>query len=236
MGAGYKEGAMARRETKKRLPRKKIKEPDEFRTWGSRALDYIIAHRRAITALVIMVAVIVASSVIWIRYQQRREEKAYALLSEGIEGIHSKKEISEKIAPFDKLLREYPGSRASSFALLYRANLLLEEGKGEEAEADIERLLRREIPSSVRVLAYSTMGEIYFRRKEWEKSKEFFKKALEGGERWPRSYLLMKIASCEEKMGRIKEALTHYKDLLKSSPPADVALYIRVKVKELEGK
>ncbi|RLA80141.1 MAG: hypothetical protein DRG36_03820 [Deltaproteobacteria bacterium] len=235
-GAGYKGGAMAQKETKRRLPRKKIKEPDEFRTWGSRALDYVIAHRRAFTAVAVIVAAIVVSSVIWIRYQQRREERAYALLSEGIEGVHSEKEISEKIAPFDKLLKEYPGSRASTFALLYRANLLIDEGKGKEAEADIERLLRREVPPSIRVLALSTMGEILFREKKWERSRDYFQKALGMGEEWPRSYLLLKIASCEERMGKKKEALSHYKELLKTNPPPDVALYVRIKIEELEGK
>src|SRR5208337_1554898 len=69
---------------KTRITKKTLKKPDEFVTWGSKAMAYVLSHATYIVLGVVLVAAIIVAAYLWRQHQTTREEMAFTLLGKGI--------------------------------------------------------------------------------------------------------------------------------------------------------
>ena len=221
---------MARRKARRRITRRQLKEPDEFRTWASRLLESLSVHKVAITLSFLALIGVVLSLSLWRSYQGRREEVAFSLLGGGIEIYHQGGDPTEKL---DQIIKTYPGTKGASLARLYRAKVSLNKGEWDKALDDLKVLSQKDLPSTLRVITYCLMGEAYMGKEEWEEAKAKFLKAKEGEGRWISLYALLKLALCEEREGHLKEAKSYYSQFLRLNPPEPLSLFSKLKIKEL---
>ncbi len=107
------------------------------------AANYLYVRRKRFIALAIVIALILSSAYGAFRYVQYRENvrnKELYVIEKIINArTISKSQQYQQALPFlNQFLAEYPGTRQSTLALLYRGGLFYSQGKYSEAENDFE--------------------------------------------------------------------------------------------------
>jgi hypothetical protein len=101
---------------KRRIPKKKLKEPDEFITWGSRFMNYILSHVRYIVLGILLLGVIILGFILWRQHMIASDERAFGLLGKGIHLYHQgRPSLSRKVLHAAKTVRLGRG-RLQSFS------------------------------------------------------------------------------------------------------------------------
>jgi len=221
---------------KRRIPKKKLREPDEFITWGSQAMTYVLSHIRYIVLGVLLIAAITAALFLWWQHRAATEEMAFTLLGKGITLYQQEEKREEALSIFSELIADYPRTRAGKIALLYRGRGSMLQRNYDSAIADFELFLKESSQPFLRVVALNALGNSYSATGEYQRAIDRFQQVLASGDAWLKPYVLLQMGVCWEKLGEKEKAIAAYQESLTLELPPPWGTLARVRLKELEGK
>jgi len=221
---------------KRRIPKKKLREPDEFITWGSQAMTYVLSHIRYIVLGVLLIAAITAALFLWWQHRAATEEMAFTLLGKGITLYQQEEKREEALLIFSELITDYPRTRAGKIALLYRGRGSMLQQDYDSAIADFELFLKESSQPFLRVIALNALGNSYSAMGEYQRAIDRFQQVLASGDVWLKPYVLLQMGMCWEKLGEKEKAIEAYQESLTLELPPPWGTLARVRLKKLEGK
>ena len=219
---------------KRKIPKKKLKEPDEFITWGSRAMNYALVHLKYIGLGFLLVGVIILALILWRQHMTISEERAFALLGRGITLYHQEEKTKEALQVFTRVIKDHPRTRAAKMALLYRGRCYMLRRDYDRAIADFERFTKSSSEAFLRAIAFNAMGNSYLAKGKYQKAIDCFQQVLSLEQGWLKPYVLLQMGMCWEKLGNATKASTFYRDALKLSLATPWANLATLRLKRLE--
>jgi tetratricopeptide (TPR) repeat protein len=221
---------------KMRIPKKKLKEPDEFITWGAKATNYALTHIKYIVLGVFLAAAIIAALFLWRQHEAASEEVAYTLLSKGINLYHQEQKREEALSTFSQLIKDYPRTKGGEVALLYRGRYYMLQKDYGRAVEDFKLFLKRSSTPSLRVIALNGLGNSYLAKAEYPEAIEYFQKVIASEDEWLKPYALLQMGMCWEKLGEKKKAADAYQEASKLLPSSPWGILAKTRLKKIEGK
>lgn len=229
---------------KRKILKKKLKEPDEFITFTQKAILFLKDHFKAITTVSVIIVLIIVSVFIYFKWEEKKEHEAQRAFSQAIEAYRvassssyesSAKEYKNSLERFNQIISQYPKTSSGKLSLLYKGNIHLKLGEFEEAIRSYNEFLKKGVKERIyRVFALEGLGYAYEGKKDYKKAIEAFSKIIEIGESFDVANAYLSIGRCEERLGRNKEALENYKKFLTLSPKSFQADIIIKKISNLE--
>jgi tetratricopeptide (TPR) repeat protein len=227
---------------KKRVSKKKLKEPDEFITTAAKVLLWTRENLRLILTGIV-VGVLVASSIVFWRIRtERREEAALNSFHRASEILvssenPSSKRYKEALDEFERIKREYPGSKASQLAQLQLGRGFLESKQYDKA-VEAYRTFLEGNPAEIlyRLFALQNLGYAYEGQGDYQRALDSFQGLVDMGESFLRPWAYISIGRCYEKLGKREEAVQNYRMFLEKYPESTMVPMIKNKLGTLEGK
>jgi len=226
---------IARMAAAKKITKKQLKAPDEFITWGSRAMEAVVRRRTHIGVAILVVAAIVLSVYLWKQHVTSREEAAFAALSEAVKLQQTDNKEKDALESFNKVVTSHGNTRAADMALLYRGRLYLEQEKYDEAAADFTRFLETSPDGFMRDIALNALGTIYMIKGDCRTSLGYFEQILSSPGEWMKPFVLIRIGMCYETLGEKNKAQNAYQQCLELSPPPPWAEMAKLKLAVLSA-
>jgi len=229
---------------RKKILKKKLKEPDEFISSTEKAIQFITRHLKKIAAGGIIVLIILLSLFLFQRWESQKEEEAYRKYSLAVEIYQIANSPSREGPPseyknllekFDEVITKFPGTSSGKFSLLYKGSIQLHMGEFEEASKSYQTFLKRAGKEKLyHLFALEGLGYAYEGKKDFEKAVNAYQEILKlgGSFQWGGTYL--SIGRCYEKLGKNKEALENYKAFLKVSEKSPMSNGVLRKISLLE--
>ena len=225
---------------RRRLAKKKLKEPDEFISTTARMLSWTVENLKLILIGIIIGALVVVSLVFWRIRTRNREIEAFNSFYRASEMLMSAEDPSSKgyqeaIDEFERIQREYPGTDASQLAQLQLGQGLLNLKQYEKAVETYRKFLDSGPGEGLyRLLALQNLGYAYEGQGDYQKALDSFQSLVAKGKSFlqPSGYLNM--GRCYEKLDKREEALKTYRIFLETFPDSAMAPTIRGKIKTLE--
>lgn len=228
--------------TKKRISKKKLKEPDEFITTAAKVFLWTRENLRLILTGIIVGALVASSIVFWRIRTEKREEAALNSFHRALETLASSespssKRYQEALDEFERIKREYPSARAAQLAQL-QLGLGLLESKHYDKAVETYRTFLESNPSErlYRLFAQQNLGYAYEGQGDYQKALDSFQGLIDMGESFLRPWAYINIGRCYEKLGKREEALQNYRIFLEKYPDSTMVPMIMNKVGILEGK
>jgi tetratricopeptide (TPR) repeat protein len=232
------ETAMAKR---RRVSKKRLKEPDEFVSTAARMILWTKENVRLILVGFIIVALIVFSIVLWRMRGKTREAEAFNLLHRASETLSkaqedpSSQDYREALDEFERIRREYPRTQASQLAQLQLGQGFLNSKQYDEAAETYRQFLDSNPGQSLyRLFALQNLGYAYEGQRDYQRALDSFRELVDMGESFLQPWGYLNMGRCYEKLGRREEALRTYRTFLEKFPDSTMAPMIRSKVGTLE--
>jgi tetratricopeptide (TPR) repeat protein len=219
-----------------RITKKKLKQPDEFVTWGAEAANYALAHIGYIVLAVFLAAAIIVAIFLWRQHQAASEEMAYTLLGKGIALYHQQDKREEASSTFSQLIKDYPGTKGGEVALLYRGRCYMLQKDYDRAVEDFKLFLKRSSTPSLRAIALNALGNSYWAKDDYRQAIDYFQQVLALKEEWLKPYVLLNLGMCWEKLGDKQKAVAAYQQSLKEELPSPWGELVQTRLKRLGGK
>jgi tetratricopeptide (TPR) repeat protein len=229
---------------KKKITKKKLKEPDEFVTFTEKAFLYITQHLRPIATGGIIVLILLLSIYIFYRWEAKKEGEAQQKFNLAVETYQivsspqregSIQEYKDVLKKFDEVTKKFPRTSSGKLSILYKGNIHLRLREFEEGIKAYQTFLQKgEGEKLYRLFALEGLGYAYEGKKDYEKALTTFQKIVEIGESFELANAYLNIGRCEETLGKNKEALESYKNYLKVSQKSYMTNIVLRKISRLE--
>lgn len=229
---------------KKKITKKKLKEPDEFINFTEQVYFFITHHLRKLVTGGIVLLVVLLSIFLFQKWERNQEEEANQKFSLAVQNYQmvsspyregSQLEYKNLLQKFDEVIAGYPRTSSGKLSFLYEGNIYLRSGQFEEAVKGYNTFLQKSGKEKLyRSFALEGLGYAYEGKKDYEKALDAYKKTLETGENFQRADADLGMGRCYEKLGKNKEALENYKAFLKVSQKSPMANAIMRKISDLE--
>jgi tetratricopeptide (TPR) repeat protein len=229
---------------KRKITKKKLKEPDEFITLSQRAFLFISGHLKKVVAGGIVFLAILLLIIFFQMWEKQKEGEAYRDFSLALEiyqragsGSPEKLPLQNKdvLAKFDEVITKFPRTSSGKLSLLYKGNVHLRLGEFEEAIKAYQTFLEKAGKEGLyRLFAMEGLGFAYQGKKDYENAVRTYQKMLEMGDSAQTVDAYLNIGFCYEKLGKNKEALESYKEFLKASQKSMMTNVILKKISNLE--
>jgi len=229
---------------RKRITKKKLKEPDEFISFTERAFLFITQNLKPIAIGGIVLLILVLSVFFYQRWEKKNEEEAtrnfnlalgiYQLISSPYRQgtAFDDKNALEK---FDEVITKFPRTSSGKISYLYKGNIHLRLGEFEEAIKAYQTFLEKAGKEKLcRLFALEGLGYALEGKKDYEKAIQTYQKILEIGEGFKLGNAYLSIGLCYEKLGKDKDALENYKSFLKVSQKSIMTHTVLRKISNLE--
>jgi len=229
----------------KKIPKKKLKEPDEFISFTEKAYLFITHHLKFIATGGVVLFIIVLSIFFYQRWEKRNEEEAYQKFSLAVdiyqmvsspyreESLPEYKNLLEK---FDEVITKFPRTSSGKISFLYKGNIHLRLSEFEEATKSYQTFLQKAGKEKLyRIFAMEGLGYSYEGKKDYEKALQAYQRILEEGETFQLGNAYLNMGRCYEKLGKNKEALENYKAFLKVSQKSMMTNAVLRKISILEN-
>jgi tetratricopeptide (TPR) repeat protein len=220
---------------KRRITKKRLKEPDEFISWGSKAMDYALRHMKYLVLGALLLAAIIVGIVLWWQHRAASEEMALTLLGRGIALYQQEEKREEALPVFTELINDYPKTTGGKVALLYRGRIYMLREDYDQAVADFELFLKRSSQPFLRGIAFNALGNSYTATGRYQQAIDSFQQVLTSGNEWLRPYVLLQMGLCWEKLDERHKAADAYQESLDLSPPPPWGTLASLRLKKLEG-
>jgi tetratricopeptide (TPR) repeat protein len=229
---------------KRKIIKKKLKEPDEFISFTDHAFRFISRHYRRIITVGVILGVLLGAFFLFQKWEEKKEGEAYQLFgialqlnqmldSPNREG--SPADYRSLIEKFDEVITKFPRTSSGKVSLLYKGNLHLKLGEFDEAIKAYETFFQGAGKEKFyRLLAMEGLGYAHEGKKEYEKAVEAYERMLEMGEGLQVANAYLNKGRCYEKLGKKKEALESYKSFLQVAPKAMMANLVSERISQLE--
>jgi len=229
---------------KRKIIKKKLKEPDEFISLTERAIHFVSRHYRRILASGLTLIIILVAIFLFHKWEEKKEAEAYQSFAAALEVYQtvnspyreeSPADYKSLIEKFDEVISKFPRTASGKLSLLYKGNIHLRLGEFDEAIKSYQTFLQEIGKEKLyRVFATEGLGYAYEGKKDYEKAVEAYEKALDMGESLQVANAHLNKGRCYEKLGKRKEALESYKAFLKISPTSMMANMVSGKISHLE--
>jgi tetratricopeptide (TPR) repeat protein len=229
---------------KRKIIKKKLKEPDEFISFTDHAFRFISRHYRRIITGGVILGVLLVAFFLFQWWEEKKEGEAYQFFETALgtyqmldspyrEG--SPADFKGLIEKFDEVITKFPRTASGKLSLLYKGNLHLKLGEFDEAIKAYGTFLQKSGKERLyRLLALEGLGYAHEGKKEYEKAVEAYGKMLEMGEGLQVANAYLSKGRCYEKLGKKKEALESYKTFLQVAPKAMMANLVSGRISDLE--
>lgn len=229
---------------RKKIIKKKLKEPDEFVTFTEKAFLYVTRHLRPIVTGGIIILILLLSIYIFYRWEAKKEGEAQEKFNLAVETYQivsspyregSIKEYKDVLEKFDEVLTKFPRTSVGKVSFLYKGNIHLRLGEFEEAIKAYQVFLQKRGGEKLyRLFALEGLGYAYEGKRDYEKALITFQKIVEVGESFELANAYLNMGRCEEKLAKNKEALESYNHCLKVSQKSYMTNIILRKISRLE--
>jgi len=229
---------------KKKIIKKKLKEPDEFISFTDHAFRFISRHYKRIITGVVILGVLLAAFFLFQKWEEKKEAEAYLPFSAALELYQmlnspyregSPTDYKSLMEKFDEVITKFPRTSSGKLSLLYKGNLHLKLEEFDEAIKAYETFLEKAGKEKFyRLLAMEGLGYAHEGKKEYEKAVEAYERMLEMGEGLQVANAYLSKGRCYEKLGKKKEALESYKTFLNLAPKAMMANLVSERISQLE--
>lgn len=229
---------------KKKIVKKKLKQPDEFISFTEKAFIFITHHFKKIALGFILLLFVLLAIFLIQRWENQKEEEASRKFNFALEAYQittspyregTPKEYKNILEKFEEVISTYPRSSSGKLSLLYKGDIHLKLGEFEEAIKTYQAFLQKTGKEKLyRLFALENLGYAYEGKKDYEKALHSYQEVLKLGEnfQWPNTYL--NIARCYEKMGKNNEALENYKAFIRISQKSSLTNTVLRKISNLE--
>ncbi len=229
---------------KKKIIKKKLKEPDEFISFTDHAIRFISRHYRRIITGGVILGLLVAGFFLFQKWEEKKEGEAYQSFGTAVEIYQmldspyregTPTDYKSLMEQFDEVITKFPRTSSGKLSLLYKGNLHLKLGEFDEAIKAYETFLQKAGKEKLyRLLAMEGLGYAHEGKHEYEKAVEAYERMLEMGEGLQVANAYLSKGRCYEKLDKKKEALESYKSFLKLAPKAMMANLVSRRVSQLE--
>jgi tetratricopeptide (TPR) repeat protein len=230
---------------KRKIIKKKLKEPDEFISFTEQAFLFVKGHLRTIATGGILLSLILLSIFLFQKWEEKKEGDAYQKFGSAMEiyqmlsspyregSISEYKNLLEK---FDEVITQFPRTSSGKFSLLYKGNTHLRLGEFDEAIKAFQGFLQKAGKENLyRYFAMEGLGYAYEGKKDYEKALDAYQKILEMSKTFQFAGAYLNMGRCYEKFGRKKEALDNYRAFLKVSQKSIMTNAVLEKISDLEN-
>jgi tetratricopeptide (TPR) repeat protein len=229
---------------KKKIIKKKLKEPDEFISFTDHAFRFISRHSKRILTGGVILLVILVAFFLFQKWEGKKEAEASQTFGAALEIYQTLNSPYREGAPadykslqekFDEVITKFPRTSSGKLALLYKGNIHLGLGEFDEAIKAYQTFLQKAGKEKLYTyLATEGLGYAYEGKKDYEKAAEAYERTLEMGEGPQVANAYLNKGRCYEKLGKKKEALESYKGFLKVSPKSMMANMVSGRISHLE--
>ena len=165
-----------------------LNEPDEFITFSSKLLKFIIDHKNQIAIVVTVIFLFLAAFSGWRYFLNKAEDKASISLDRNIvryESIKVKeganKAYLEVEKDFQLLLKKYSGRHGGKLARIIFANICYNAGKLDQAITLYKKSLRDfEDEPFIKNLILNSLGYVYEKKKDYTGAVQYFEMTVQG--------------------------------------------------------
>ncbi len=228
----------------KKIPKKKLKEPDEFITTTQRAFLFITKHRKQMMVGGAILLFLISFIFTYRGWERKKEKEAYLKLTPAVEvyqvAISPYREVEPSkfkylLELFDEVSTKFPNTSSGRLSHLYQGHLYLHLGQFDEAIKAYQTFLEKWKGEKLfKLFAWEGLGYSFEGKKEFERALEAYQKVLEAGQGAPFSFAFFNAGRCYEKLGRKKEAVDSYRSFLKSSEKSNLTPLVLRKISLLE--
>jgi tetratricopeptide (TPR) repeat protein len=229
---------------KRKVIKKKLKEPDEFISFTDHAFRFISRHYRRIITGGVILGVLLGAFFLFQKWEEKKEGEAYQLFGTALELYQmadspyregSPADYKSLMEKFDEIITKFPRTSSGKLSRLYKGNLYLKLGEFNDAIKAYETFLEKAGKEKFyRLSAMEGLGYAHEGKKEYEKAVEAYEKVLEMGDGPQVANAYLSKGRCFEKLGKKKEALESYKTFLNLAPKAMMANLISERISQLE--
>jgi len=229
---------------KKKITKKKLKEPDEFITFTQKAFLFISQHLKKVVTGGVILLIIIFSIIFFRMWERQKEEQAYRKLNlamalyqraSSVKQERLPSEYKNVLAKFDEVITEFSRTSSGKLSFLYKGNIHLKLDEFEEAIKAYQTFLQKAGKERVyRLFAMEGLGYAYQGKKDYESAIRIYQKIIEMGESVQMADSHLNMGLCYEKSGKNKEALESYKTFLKISEKSVMTNMILRKISYLE--
>jgi tetratricopeptide (TPR) repeat protein len=230
---------------RKKIIKKKLKEPDEFISFTEKAFLYVTHHYKEIAAGAAVLLVILLSVFLFQKWQEKREGEAHQKFSAALQIYQmasspyregSPSEYKTVLERLDEVITKFPRTPSGKFSLLYKGNVHLHLGEFDEAIRAYEAFLQKAGKEKLyRVLATGGLGYGYEGKRDYEKALEAYQKIVDMGDHFQMASAYLSMGRCYERLNKNKEALESYKAFLKVSQKSVMTNAVLAKISYLEN-
>jgi tetratricopeptide (TPR) repeat protein len=229
---------------KRKVIKKKLKEPDEFISFTDHAFRFISRHYRRIITGGVILGVLLAAFFLFQKWEEKKEREASQSFGTALEVYQmldspyreeSPADYKGLIEKFDEVITKFPRTSSGKLSLLYKGNLHLKLGEFDEAIKSYDAFLQKAGKEKLyRLFAMEGLGYAHEGKKEYEKAVRAYEGMLEMGEGLQAANAHLSIGRCYEKLGKKKEALESYKTFLEVAPKGMMANFVSGRLSHLE--
>ncbi|NIS63262.1 MAG: tetratricopeptide repeat protein, partial [Proteobacteria bacterium] len=218
---------------RRRIPKKKLKEPDEFISTTARILSWTVENLKLLLIGIIICALIVLSVVFWRIRARNRELDALNVFHRASEMLMSAEDPSSKgyqeaIDELERIKREYAHTDVVELAQLQLGQGFLNTKQYDKAVESYRKLLDRGPRERLyRLLALQNLGYAYEGQGDYQKALDSFQSLVAKGESFLQPWGYLNVSRCYEKLGKREEALKTYRIFLEKFPDSTMGPLIR---------
>jgi tetratricopeptide (TPR) repeat protein len=229
---------------KKKITKKKLKQPDEFLTFTEQSYLFIHQHIKKIAMGVFLMILILSSLYLLRMWDQKKEEEANQKFIVALETYQvvsspyregSAADYKKALEGFEEVIKTYPNTSAGKTSLIYKGGIYLRLGEFDEAIKAYEASLKKAGKERLyHLLCQEGLGYAYEGKKEYEKALKAYQEILKLDDQYEWTGIRLNIARCYEKIGKKEEALENYRAFFKVSPKSIASNPVLKKISSLE--
>jgi len=226
---------------RRRILKKKLKEPDEFISTAARIISWARQNLRLILIGFIIGALVAISLVFW-RIKARNREieglNSFYRASEMLASAEdpSSKGYQEAMDEFERIQREYPRTDAVQLAQLQLGQGFLNSKQYDKAVETYRKFLDNDPREELyRLLALQNLGYAYEGQGDYQRALDSYQSLVSEGESFLQPWGYFNVGRCYEKLGKREEALKAYRIFLEKFPDSAMASLVKNKIGVLEG-
>ncbi len=209
----------------------------EVRTLAQRGLDLLQKYQKWVILGAVAVTVVAAAWGLTSYFHQRRTLEAADALARLRPQLSDPGAAAEAVKQLEQLIRTYAGTDAAFEAEIFRAHLLFQTGKFEEALQAYQGLAanpRVQGDAGLKALVAESLSYCQEALGKWAEAAATLKPLLEQAGGAYRGELLRRYARLAEKAGQPTEARQAWEKLLERPPVPALVPYIKEKLAAAE--
>lgn len=212
---------------KKKIIKKKLKQPDEFISFTEQSYLFISQHLKQIAGGLIFVLVILVGFYLFRAWDQKKEDESnqkFLAVLESYQRISSPYqeatpvEFKKILEGFEEVIKSYPRTKSAHLSLIYKGGVHLRMSEFDEAIKAYEAFLAKAGKERLyQLLAFEGLGYAFEGMKDYERALKSFQEITKMSPPYEWAGVHLNLARCYEKLGKKEEALQHYKTFLKDN-------------------